>query len=184
MYRSKCTECLLCKWFVSWFRFRKLRLGQETSWISHCFSGTGFGFRPTRTRFEEKTETETSLNLIIMFMGSATKHEFYCSVVSSEHHRTLGSVCATGLDLDLEESSSLAGGSEDQQESSDSASFSIPSLELSDGVTATGNSLDVDDGLSSSYSALAAEGRSPSTEVPSLRDDEKLEAAGETSWQL
>lgn len=103
-----------------------------------------------------------------------------CFVALASEFKSLGSVCATGLDLDLEESSSLAGGSEDQQESSDSASFSIPSLELSDGVTATGNSLDVDDGLSSSYSALAAEGRSPSTEVPSLRDDEKLEAAGQS----
>uniref|UniRef100_A0A3P8SX81 Ubiquitin carboxyl-terminal hydrolase n=1 Tax=Amphiprion percula TaxID=161767 RepID=A0A3P8SX81_AMPPE len=85
-----------------------------------------------------------------------------------------------GLDLDLEESSSLAtaGGSDDQRESTDSASFSIPSLELSDGVTATGNSLDMEDGLSSSYSALGVEGCSPSTEVPSLKEDEALEAAG------
>ncbi|XP_036949750.1 ubiquitin carboxyl-terminal hydrolase MINDY-1 isoform X6 [Acanthopagrus latus] len=84
-----------------------------------------------------------------------------------------------GLDLDLDESSSVAtaGGSDDQRESSDSASFSIPSLELSDGNTAAGNSLDVDDGLSSSYSALGVEGGSPSTEVPSLKD-EMLEAAG------
>lgn len=90
---------------------------------------------------------------------------------------------SAGLDLDLEESSSVAtaGGSDDQRESTDSASFSIPSLELSDGVTATGNSLDVDDGLSSSYSALGVEGCSPSTEVPSLKDEETLEAAGETS---
>ncbi|XP_070840629.1 ubiquitin carboxyl-terminal hydrolase MINDY-1 [Chaetodon trifascialis] len=86
----------------------------------------------------------------------------------------------TGLDPDLDESSSVAtaGGSDDQRESTDSASFSIPSLELSDGVTATGNSLDVEDGLSSSYSALGVEGGSPSTEVPSLKDDETLEAAG------
>ncbi|XP_076610193.1 ubiquitin carboxyl-terminal hydrolase MINDY-1 [Chaetodon auriga] len=86
----------------------------------------------------------------------------------------------TGLDLDLDESSSVAtaGGSDDQRESTDSASFSIPSLELSDGITATGNSLDVEDGLSSSYSALGVEGGSPSTEVPSLKDDETLEAAG------
>lgn len=84
-----------------------------------------------------------------------------------------------GLDLDLEESSSLAtaGGSDDQRESTDSASFSIPSLELSDGVTATGNSLDVEDGLSSSYSALGVEGGSPSTEVPSLKEEEALDAA-------
>ncbi|XP_041867818.1 ubiquitin carboxyl-terminal hydrolase MINDY-1 [Melanotaenia boesemani] len=84
-----------------------------------------------------------------------------------------------GLDLDMEESSSVmtAGGSDDQRESTDSASFSIPSLELSDGVTATGNSLDMEDGLSSSYSALGVEGCSPSTEVPSLKD-EALEAAG------
>ncbi|XP_074542700.1 ubiquitin carboxyl-terminal hydrolase MINDY-1 [Halichoeres trimaculatus] len=84
-----------------------------------------------------------------------------------------------GLDLDLEESSSVAtaGGSDDQRESSDSASFSIPSLELSDGITATGNSLDVEDGCSSSYSALGVEGRSPSTEVPSLKDEDAQEAA-------
>uniref|UniRef100_UPI0037E7BB05 ubiquitin carboxyl-terminal hydrolase MINDY-1 isoform X2 n=1 Tax=Semicossyphus pulcher TaxID=241346 RepID=UPI0037E7BB05 len=85
----------------------------------------------------------------------------------------------TGLDLDLEESSSVAtaGGSDDQRESTDSASFSIPSLELSEGVTAAGNSLDVEDGCSSSYSALGVEGRSPSTEVPSLKDEEAMEAA-------
>ncbi|XP_039978071.1 ubiquitin carboxyl-terminal hydrolase MINDY-1 [Xiphias gladius] len=85
-----------------------------------------------------------------------------------------------GLDLDLEDSSSIAtaGGSEDQRESTDSASFSIPSLELSDGVTATGNSLDVEDGLSSSFSALGAEGCSPSAEVPGLKDTETPEAAG------
>lgn len=71
-----------------------------------------------------------------------------------------------------------AGGSDDQRESTDSASFSIPSLELSDGVTATANSLDVEDGLSSSYSALGVEGCSPSTEVPSLKEEEMLEAAG------
>lgn len=88
-----------------------------------------------------------------------------------------------GLDLDMEDSSSVAtgGGSEDQRESTDSASFSIPSLELSDGVTVTGNSLDVDDGLSSTYSALGAEAGSLSTEVPSLKDDETSETAGETS---
>lgn len=85
-----------------------------------------------------------------------------------------------GLDLDLEESSSVAtaGGSDDQRESTDSASFSIPSLELSDGVMTAGNSLDVEDGLSSSYSALGVEGCSPSTEVPSLKEDEALQAAG------
>ncbi|GLD69810.1 protein FAM63A, partial [Lates japonicus] len=85
-----------------------------------------------------------------------------------------------GLDLDLEDSSSVAtgGGSEDQRESTDSASFSIPSLELSDGVAAAGNSLDVEDGLSSSYSALGVDGCSPSAEVPGLKEDETLEAAG------
>lgn len=88
--------------------------------------------------------------------------------------------------LDVEESSSVAtaGGSDDQLESTDSASFSIPSLELSDGVVTTGNSLDVEDGLSSSYSALGAEGCSPSTEVPSLQDEAALEAAGEASMLL
>ncbi|KAG8004796.1 Ubiquitin carboxyl-terminal hydrolase MINDY-1 [Nibea albiflora] len=87
----------------------------------------------------------------------------------------------TGPDLDLEDSSSAvtAGCSDDQRESTDSASFSIPSLELSDGLT--GNSLDVEDGLSSSQSALAVDASSPSTEVPGLKDDEMLEAAGETS---
>nr|XP_020477162.1 uncharacterized protein LOC109972556 [Monopterus albus]XP_020477163.1 uncharacterized protein LOC109972556 [Monopterus albus]XP_020477164.1 uncharacterized protein LOC109972556 [Monopterus albus]XP_020477165.1 uncharacterized protein LOC109972556 [Monopterus albus]XP_020477166.1 uncharacterized protein LOC109972556 [Monopterus albus]XP_020477167.1 uncharacterized protein LOC109972556 [Monopterus albus]XP_020477168.1 uncharacterized protein LOC109972556 [Monopterus albus]XP_020477169.1 unc len=85
-----------------------------------------------------------------------------------------------GLELDLEESSSVAtgNGSEDRQDSTDSASFSIPSLELSDGVLATGNSLDVEDGLSSSYSALGVEGCSPSTEIPGPKDDETLEVAG------
>uniref|UniRef100_A0A4W6DQM0 Ubiquitin carboxyl-terminal hydrolase n=1 Tax=Lates calcarifer TaxID=8187 RepID=A0A4W6DQM0_LATCA len=85
-----------------------------------------------------------------------------------------------GLDLDLEDSSSVAtgGGSEDQRESTDSASFSIPSLELSDGAAAAGNSLDVEDGLSSSYSALGVDGCSPSAEVPGLKEDEALEAAG------
>ncbi|XP_071356309.1 ubiquitin carboxyl-terminal hydrolase MINDY-1 isoform X2 [Trachinotus anak] len=85
-----------------------------------------------------------------------------------------------GLELDLEDTSSVAtaGGSEDQRESTDSASFSIPSLDLSDGVTATGHSLDMEDGLSSSYSALGAEGCCPSTEVPSLKEDKTPEAAG------
>ncbi|XP_041810687.1 ubiquitin carboxyl-terminal hydrolase MINDY-1 isoform X2 [Chelmon rostratus] len=85
-----------------------------------------------------------------------------------------------GLDLDLDESSSVAtaGGSDDQRESTDSASFSIPSLELSDGVAAAGNSLDVEDGLSSSFSALGAEAGSPSAEVPSLKDGETPTAAG------
>ncbi|KAM9838290.1 ubiquitin carboxyl-terminal hydrolase MINDY-1 [Aulostomus maculatus] len=86
----------------------------------------------------------------------------------------------SGLEVELEESSSMAtaGGSDDQRESTDSASFSIPSLELSDSLTAAGNSLDVDDGLSSSYSALGVEGCSPSTDVPSLKEDEAPEAAG------
>ncbi|XP_026155793.1 ubiquitin carboxyl-terminal hydrolase MINDY-1 isoform X2 [Mastacembelus armatus] len=85
-----------------------------------------------------------------------------------------------GMDLDLEESSSVAtaSGSEDQRESTDSASFSIPSLELSDGITAAGSSLDVEDGLSSSYSALGVEAGSPSTEVPGLKDSKRLETAG------
>ncbi|XP_047200133.1 ubiquitin carboxyl-terminal hydrolase MINDY-1 isoform X1 [Hippoglossus stenolepis] len=86
----------------------------------------------------------------------------------------------TGLDLDLEDSSSAAtaGGSEDQQESTDSASFSIPSLELSDGVTATGNSQDVEDSLSSSLSAVGAQGCTLSAGVGDLKDGEALEAAG------
>ncbi|XP_056154310.1 ubiquitin carboxyl-terminal hydrolase MINDY-1 isoform X2 [Lampris incognitus] len=84
-----------------------------------------------------------------------------------------------GVDLEIEESSSVAtaGGSDDQRQSTDSASFSIPSLELSDGNMGTGNSLNVDEGLSSSYSALGAEGRSPSTEVPSLREEDAQGAA-------
>ncbi|XP_054461520.1 ubiquitin carboxyl-terminal hydrolase MINDY-1 [Anoplopoma fimbria] len=85
-----------------------------------------------------------------------------------------------GLDLDLEESSSVltAGGSDDQRESTDSASFSIPSLELSEGVPVPGSSLDVEDGLSSSCSAVGGEGCSPSTEVPGLKDQDPPEAAG------
>ncbi|XP_047460680.1 ubiquitin carboxyl-terminal hydrolase MINDY-1 isoform X1 [Mugil cephalus] len=67
--------------------------------------------------------------------------------------------------LDLED------GCEDRRESTDSPSLSGPSLELSDGATAAGNSLDVEDGLSSSCSA-------PSTDVPGLKQDEGLEAAG------
>ncbi|KAK9527084.1 hypothetical protein VZT92_015746 [Zoarces viviparus] len=69
-----------------------------------------------------------------------------------------------GLDLDLGDSSSVVGGSDDQRGSTDSASFSIPSLELSDGVAAAGTSLDVED--------------VPSTEVSGLKDEETLEAAG------
>lgn len=88
-------------------------------------------------------------------------------------------VVSAGLDLDLDESSSVvtAGGSDDQRESSDSASFSIPSLDLSDGLTATGTSLDVEDGLS--CSAVDTEAGSPSTEAPGLKDEETLGAAGE-----
>ncbi|XP_026205550.1 ubiquitin carboxyl-terminal hydrolase MINDY-1 [Anabas testudineus] len=125
---------------------------------------------------EETTSTESSPENGTI--TTITKEEESVSVLLRHMKTEGGEDGDPGLDLDLEESSSLAGGSEDQQESSDSASFSIPSLELSDGVTATGNSLDVDDGLSSSYSALAAEVCSPSTEVASLRDDEMLEAAG------
>ena len=84
------------------------------------------------------------------------------------------------LDLDLEESSSVmtGGGSDDQRESTDSASFSIPSLELSDGVIAAGNSVDMEDDLSLSHSAQGVEGCSPSTDIPSLKEDEALEADG------
>ncbi|XP_068565486.1 ubiquitin carboxyl-terminal hydrolase MINDY-1 isoform X2 [Cebidichthys violaceus] len=75
---------------------------------------------------------------------------------------------STGLDLDLEESSSVVGGSDDQRGSTDSASIpSIPSLELSDGVAAAGTSLDVEDAEDV-----------PSTEVSGLKDEETLEAAG------
>lgn len=86
-----------------------------------------------------------------------------------------------GLDQDLDESSSVmtTGGSDDQRESTDSASFSIPSLDLSDGVITAGNSLDIEDGLSSSNVAAGVEDCSPSTEVPSLKEGEVLEAAGE-----
>lgn len=88
-------------------------------------------------------------------------------------------VVSAGLDLDLDESSSVmtAGGSDDQRESSDSASFSIPSLDLSDGLTATGTSLDVEDGLS--CSAVDTEAGSPSTEAPGVKVEETLGAAGE-----
>lgn len=87
---------------------------------------------------------------------------------------------SAGLDLDLDESSSVvtAGGSDDQRESSDSASFSIPSLDLSDGLMATGTSLDVEDG-----SAVDTEAGSPSTEAPGLKDEDAAGAAGETCSQ-
>ncbi|KAJ8383387.1 hypothetical protein AAFF_G00220870 [Aldrovandia affinis] len=58
--------------------------------------------------------------------------------------------------------------SEERSQSADSASFSAPSLELSDGNNG-GNSLD--EALSSSYSALGAEGQSPSVELPCLGDE-------------
>lgn len=90
------------------------------------------------------------------------------------------------VDLEMEESSSVAtaGGSEDHRQSTDSASLSIPSLELSDGNAGTGNSLDVDEALSSSYSAMGVGGRSPSTEVPSLREEEALGAAAGECFPL
>ncbi|XP_040909154.1 ubiquitin carboxyl-terminal hydrolase MINDY-1 isoform X2 [Toxotes jaculatrix] len=110
--------------------------------------------------------------------GITTEEESVAALLS--HIKTEGGQDREGdpgLDIDLEDSSSIvtAGGSEDQRESTDSASFSIPSLELSDGVTAIGNSLDVEDGLSSSYSALGAEACSPSADVHSLKDSETLE---------
>ncbi|XP_076020528.1 ubiquitin carboxyl-terminal hydrolase MINDY-1 isoform X2 [Genypterus blacodes] len=71
------------------------------------------------------------------------------------------------VEVEVQEQQSSVGGS------THSASASSPSLELS--VTVT--SLDVEDGLSSSYSALEAEGRSPSTEAPSLKEDVTAEAA-------
>ncbi|KAJ8273647.1 hypothetical protein GJAV_G00103990 [Gymnothorax javanicus] len=57
--------------------------------------------------------------------------------------------------------------SEDRSQSADSASYSVPSLDFSDGNN--GNSLD--EALSSSYSALGAEGKSPSIETPCLGDE-------------
>lgn len=88
---------------------------------------------------------------------------------------------SAGLDQDPDESSSVmtTGGSDDQRESTDSASFSVPSLDLSDGVMTAGNSPDMEDELSSSNVAAGVQGCSPSTEAPSLKEDEVLEAAGE-----
>ncbi|XP_061520395.1 ubiquitin carboxyl-terminal hydrolase MINDY-1 isoform X2 [Phycodurus eques] len=79
----------------------------------------------------------------------------------------------TGPDAEAMESSSVAtaDSSDELRESSDSASFSIPSLDLSEGTAVAaavaGSSQEADDVLSSSYSALGAEGCSPS-----LKDDE------------
>lgn len=93
-------------------------------------------------------------------------------------------MCAwpAGLDLDLDDNSSVvtAGGSEEQQEFSDSASFSIPSLELSDGLTvaAATTSMDLEDSPSLSCSAPGPEPSSMSTEVPALKEG-LLEAHGE-----
>uniref|UniRef100_A0A8C9ZHD1 Ubiquitin carboxyl-terminal hydrolase n=2 Tax=Sander lucioperca TaxID=283035 RepID=A0A8C9ZHD1_SANLU len=80
----------------------------------------------------------------------------------------------TGLDTEESVSVATAGGSDEQRESTDSASFSLPSLELSDAAAAAiaGSSVD------SSYSALGADGLSPSTEAPGLKEDDVLEAAG------
>nr|XP_057903577.1 ubiquitin carboxyl-terminal hydrolase MINDY-1 [Doryrhamphus excisus] len=88
-----------------------------------------------------------------------------------------------GQDADMVESSSMAtaNSSDEPRESSDSASFSIPSLDLSDGLAAAGSSQDVDDILSSSYSALGAEGCSPSNEVASLKEDELSGGAAPTA---
>ncbi|XP_038580278.1 ubiquitin carboxyl-terminal hydrolase MINDY-1 [Micropterus salmoides] len=135
---------------------------------------------PVEVLKEEATPPESSLSSENGTVTTVTIEEDTLSALL-RHIKTEGGQGRGGEpDLDLEESSSVAtaGGSDDQRESTDSASFSIPSLELSDGVTAAGTSLDVDDGLSSSYSALGAEGCSPSTEVPSLKDEETLEAAG------
>ncbi|XP_044028259.1 LOW QUALITY PROTEIN: ubiquitin carboxyl-terminal hydrolase MINDY-1, partial [Siniperca chuatsi] len=138
---------------------------------------------PAKVPKEEATPTESSsLSSENGTVTTVTIEEESLSAllrhIKTEGGRDRGA--EPGLDPDLDESSSVAtaGGSDDQRESTDSASFSIPSLELSDGVTAAGNSLDVDDGLSSSYSALGVEGCSPSTEVPSLKDDETPDAAG------
>ncbi|XP_061764519.1 ubiquitin carboxyl-terminal hydrolase MINDY-1 [Nerophis ophidion] len=81
---------------------------------------------------------------------------------------------ALGQDADVLESSSVAtaDSSDELRESSDSASFSIPSLDMSDGVAAAGSCQEADDVLSSSYSALRAEGCSPSNEVASLKEDD------------
>lgn len=86
-----------------------------------------------------------------------------------------------GVDVNLEESSSVLteGGSDDQRDSTDSASFSIQSLEFSDGLPAAGSSLDIEDGLSSSCPAPGVESFPVSTDVPSLKEDEAPEAAGE-----
>ncbi|KAL6100279.1 mindy1 [Pungitius sinensis] len=83
--------------------------------------------------------------------------------------------------LDLEESSSVMGGSDDKRESTQSASLSIPGMELSDGFPGTRESrqavlLDVEDGLSSSSRVGAGVG-SPSAKVPRLKEEETPEAA-------
>ncbi|KAK2830945.1 hypothetical protein Q5P01_018876 [Channa striata] len=127
---------------------------------------------------EEAKSLESSLSLERGMISAVTTDEQPASPLPSQVKTEGRKDGDQGLDAAMEDSSSVAGCSEDQQDSTDSASISIPSLELSDGVTATGNSLEADDGLSSSYSALGAEGRSPSTEVPSLKDDEMLEATG------
>ncbi|KAG7457638.1 hypothetical protein MATL_G00229280 [Megalops atlanticus] len=76
-----------------------------------------------------------------------------------------------------EESPAGASRSDEQSQSADSASFSVPSLEFSDGNN--GNSLD--EPLSSSYSALGAEGQSPSVDLPCLVDDIAGAAAAATA---
>ncbi|KAJ8339628.1 hypothetical protein SKAU_G00342610 [Synaphobranchus kaupii] len=73
-----------------------------------------------------------------------------------------------------EESPGVESKSEERSQSADSASFSVPSLEFSDGNN--GNSQD--DALSSSYSALGAEGQSPSVDVPCLGDEALGAGAG------
>lgn len=61
---------------------------------------------------------------------------------------------------------------EAESQSADSASFSVPSLEFSEGNN--GNS--PDEALSSSYSALGAEGQTPSVDLPCLGDEAALGA--------
>ncbi|KAJ8267488.1 hypothetical protein COCON_G00126600 [Conger conger] len=73
-----------------------------------------------------------------------------------------------------DESLGVESKSEGRSQSADSASFSVPSLEFSEGNN--GNS--PDEALSSSYSALGAEGKSPSVDLPCLGDEALGAGAG------
>ncbi|KAG9334704.1 hypothetical protein JZ751_007239 [Albula glossodonta] len=78
-----------------------------------------------------------------------------------------------------EEQQGGASKSEERSQSADSASYSVPSLELSEG----NNSNSLDEALSSSYSALGAEGQSPTADVdmPCLEEEALGAAAAATA---